>query len=531
MTTTTTDAADAADAAPRARSADAAPARSAAARARSGALPTVPDASTDPPSRMLRMLREAWDSVMGDLDAATARSEEILADAADGLDAATGRAVDELLTAEMRAELDALEATRGDCRDGLESLARRIGDHRALIEDRDRSRARRPPLILDPHPAARATVGDYLAAAVTGAPLGGAPAELNAELGLPAHGVGGGVVIPAAVVARTQPGRARVADAPELAGLDAAGRARAVDEIAATGRAVTVAGATVGGDVTATLAGRVWAPSIVDRIGVTTLPMPWGTAELDVLAAGSAPAWQAEAPAAGYDPAAATISTTKLPMVRLTAGYDLSLELATRLSAMADRAGIQDTLAADMMAATADAVHATVVAGSGTAPTPEGIWGAAPPASEPADPAKASTAADVTGLYEAAYDGIYAAAAGDVVLVTSPAAAGRLRTLGWDSGSGVSVADWAARNWGGVVASPHVAVDTAGGDKVANGFFALGPTLRELDSVLAMWDGMELIVDRDTDTRRGVVRLTMHTGANFAVLRPGAYTRAAKIRY
>jgi len=439
------------------------------------------------------------------------------------------------LTADEADRADELRSNIDACRARQKQIAADFGSRTGPPPPPSTRPHPAAPAPRDSHPVEEARLSRYVAVASAGrGVIEGAEAELNQELGLPSTGPQGGVVIPAVVVAASAAGRARLSRAPELADLSPAERARAIDEaLRSTGgadRAVTTTQSA--SPSTASLAGRVFAPSAVAELGVTPVMATFGQREIDVISAGSTPAWQSESPSDEYTPAAATLDTTTMSMTRLIAAYDLSQELQVRLGGgLADGMDIDSALSMDMMAATDDVVHGTVINGSGTAPVPEGIWAAAPPSTEPDDPAAKSTAAQIAALFSGAYDGVYAGQPSDVKLITSPGALGALSALVWDTGSGVSIVEWAARNFGGIVASSKIGVDKNGSDLVANGVFALGVMGREFDSALATWNAYELVRDYTTDVRKGLIRLTQTTGMAFAVLRTGAFTRNAKVRY
>ena len=504
-------------------------ARSAAQREGRSISGYVADAVAERSEPPRRSLTELLDERIAEMEA---EIEGLYAGVAERIEAETGGPADPL-TAEEASRVERLEDDLAACRDRRNSIVER----QAAAPAASMAAPARPSPAAAPvqrHPVEAASLSQYMLVASAGrGGLSGAEAELNAELGLPEIGPSGGVVIPAVVLAATSAGRARLAQAPEVAALEPAERARAISEAlrAPTAeRAVTTTQSTVGPS-TPSLSGRVFAPSVVDRLGVTTLMQSYGQAEVDVITSGSTPAFQGENPNAAYEPAAATLSTTKLTMVRLTAGYDLTVELQTRLGMLAGGDDIEGALMADMTAATGDILHDAVVDGSGVAPVPKGIWASAIPTTEPDDPTKKSDAAAVTALFSAAYDGVYAGQPADVMLVTSPAALGVLASTVWDSGSGMSLARWAAMDFGGVIASSKIGVDAVSPDKVANGFFVRGSMMRDFDSVLATWDGLEVVRDPYSDARSGVIKLTMHTGYSFAVLRADAYDRDAKLRY
>ena len=264
------------------------------------------------------------------------------------------------------------------------------------------------------------------------------------------------------------------------------------------------------GQVMPEAGGRVFAPNVLDALNVTVLEVPFGSPEVDVLAqTGPVAAAITEGTGTAITVAAGSFTGGRLNMVTLIAGWDATREVAVRLGGglAGGASSLEQVLTMDLEAQLTDLILSRVVAG---------IYSGAPPSTEPSVPGAASTAAAITALYAAAYDGVFAPSRDAVKLVTSPGVEAYMATLEFTATTGVTLAQWAETNFGGVMSSAKVAVASA--TNTASGFFVLAPPEgRRYDSVLAVENAVEIIADSITDARKGGLHFTAQQGAVFSL--------------
>ena len=183
----------------------------------------------------------------------------------------------------------------------------------------------------------RVTITDYLNPAAGGAGLYGAAAELNSALEVPLVGKSGGVPIPWAVLA----GPVQEVRQGENGG---------------ESRAFTDTGDYAGGISSRTILQRLFAPGIMDLLGVRMDSVPTGRTEWPLLTGGVAPD-QAVEGAAAADAVSATFSTETLKPKRLTGKYEFTHEQAAQVP------DIEQALRRDLADAVKSKMSALILAG------------------------------------------------------------------------------------------------------------------------------------------------------------------------
>ena len=345
----------------------------------------------------------------------------------------------------------------------------------------------------------RVHLADYLGPASAGSAVAGAPAELNAALGVPIAGPGGGVAIPFAALL------------PEHEG------------VRSPMAAFTGTAAHDGPLIDRPILQRLFGPGILDQLGVRIDAVPTGRAEWPIITSGAPVAAIAEGTAATAA-AAAVFGLATLTPKKLTGRFEYSWELAASVPE------IEAALRRDLAASITALMSTQIITGSGTAPNVSGLDSRI---TEPSDAPSVTSYAEYAAFHSKAVDGIHASTEREVRSVVSPAvyrhAAGVYQTatssVGSESGS-----EALARRSAGCMASPYVSESVAGGQKKKNYLHAAGPNgggIMRGDSVAAVWPTLEIIRDIFTQASQGVTLTFILLWDCYTALRPAAYARVA----
>ena len=231
--------------------------------------------------------------------------------------------------------------------------------------------------------AKRATVGNFLIAAITGRRIEGAEAEIRAALSM------GDSDIPMAVM-----------DVPH--------RERLAAERAET-RAVTPSGGTVGVNM-AMIAPYVFAPSIAQRLGIEIRNVGTGTysvPRISTVPSSAAP----KAKGAVADATAGALTVAQATPKRVPAQLSLALEDVASVGMSDFESALREALQARL----SDSLDAQIIAGSGAAPNLNGLINQL---ANPAAPAMAVETFDRWAAIAASVvDGLWASRLGEVATV------------------------------------------------------------------------------------------------------------------
>ena len=224
----------------------------------------------------------------------------------------------------------------------------------------------------------RVTISEFIGAALDGAALDGAGAELRAELGL------GPEQFPIDLLETRADAATSIADAPE-------DRQRSG------------------------IMERVFAGSSGDYIGVQRPTVPVGDSVYVTMTAGAAA--DVRSPGVTKDAEAASFTTKTISPVRVTARYVVDVESTAKL------AGLENTLRADLGRALADKLDAAALNGqaavSNVSPAIEGLINTLP---DPTDPTEVATWEEYLGLYADRIDGKYSVDGSNVRVLVDPMA-------------------------------------------------------------------------------------------------------------
>ena len=346
----------------------------------------------------------------------------------------------------------------------------------------------------------RVSLGDYLTPASAGAAVAGAPAELNAALGVPIAGAGGGVAVPyAALLGPEHEPMARGVRSPRAAFTDT--------------------GDHDGPLMDRPILQRLFGPGILDQLGVRIDAVPTGRAEWPIITSGTTVGAVAEGTAAGAAVAAAFTLATLVPK-KLTGRFEFTHEMAASVPEleMALRRDLADSITAQM--------SVQIITGNGTAPQVRGFDTAI---AAPSDAAAVADFDDYAGFHAAAVDGVHASMETEVQSVVPPDVYRHAATV-YQAGSGESGSEALGRRSAGCMASPYVAETGGGGQRKKNYLHASsmnGGGMMRGDSVAALWPTLEIIRDIYTKASQGVVLTWVSLWDAYAALRADAYKRIA----
>ena len=160
------------------------------------------------------------------------------------------------------------------------------------------------------------------------------------------------------------------------------------------------------------IAGRIFAASTGDFLGIDRPTVPVGDSTFIALAAGASADFRSDGVA--KDAEAATFTTKTVSPSRVTARYLYGVESTVRLS------GMEAALRADLTATLGDKLDRVALAGqaavSNTSPAVEGLVSQL---TAPGDPSDVATASDYLGVYPARVDGKYSADGSNVRLLVN----------------------------------------------------------------------------------------------------------------
>ena len=376
------------------------------------------------------------------------------------------------------AEADDLETRQAEAAAGANGDGA-LAEHRALLD--------------------KAHLTAYLGHAVSGTPLDGAEAELNAALEVRSAS---GSAIPWAML-----------DAPELR--DRGGRVEhRVD-------APSTTGALGGPEMQRPILQRLFGRDILAALGVRIDSVPAGLTEWPLLTGGVAPAEAAEG-AAAADAVAPSFDTQTLKAKRLTGRYVFTVEQASQVM------GIEAALRRDLGDSVYSRMSHQALLGDGNGAN---VTGLLTRLDAPDAPSETATYADYAGIHATAVDGIHAVKETEVSSVVGvnsyKHAAGVIQ-----AGSGESGAEALERRSGGCQASSYIPAQPAEGQPRAHvqdgNILHAGMDAMRGDSIAAVWPALELIRDPYTKAGDGEVVLTWITLWDaYMAFRAGAYRRVA----
>ena len=350
----------------------------------------------------------------------------------------------------------------------------------------------------------RVSLSDYLAPASAGAALTAAPAELNAALGVPIAGPGGGVALPyAALLGPEHEPMARGVRSPQAA--------------------FTTTTQHDGPLMDRPILQRLFGPGLLNQLGVRLDAVEQGRQEHPIITSGTTVGAVAEGTAAGAAVAAVFTIATLTPK-RLTGRFEYSWEMAASVPELeaALRRDLTDAITAQM--------STQIIIGSGSSPNVRGFDTAI---TEPADAAAVSTYADYASLHSLAVDGVHASRETEIKSVLAVDVyrhAARQYQAGTGSVAAESGSEALARRSGGTMASVFVAETVTGGQRKKNYLHAAGPNgggIMRGDSVASLWDSIEIIRDPYSQASVGVTLTFVLLWDFYAALRPSAYSRIA----
>ena len=331
----------------------------------------------------------------------------------------------------------------------------------------------------------RVTLGDYLTPASAGVGLAGAAAELNAALGVPVVGPGGGVAIPWRMLLTDN-------GTPEQRSED---------------RAFTTTTQYAGPIAQRPILQRLFGMDIMAALGVRIDSVPSGRTEWPLITGGVAPVQKAEGTAAD-DAVAVTFSKEMLKPKRLTGKYEYTHEMAAQV------ADLEQALRRDMADAVRAKTNDLIIKGdeATNAQEPDGF----------ATTLTAPSNAGATATY-ADYAGIHASMETEVRSVIGVDVYKHAATV-YESGS-----EALRRRSAKCMASPFVGLAANTGQHKLNIYHAAGPNGGAMrgDSVAAMWPVLEVIQDIYSKASQGVVLTWVALWDAQTAFRSSAYKRVA----
>ena len=309
-------------------------------------------------------------------------------------------------------------------------------------------------------------LADYMGPAAAGTGIEGRSRELNAALGVPLAGAGGGPAVPWALLEH---------------------------------RAFTQTSANDGPEMQRPILQRLFGPGIMDALGVRIDSVPVGRTEWPLITGGVAPA-QAKEAAAAAAAVTATFGYANLKPKRLTGRYEYTHEAAASVP------DLEGALRRDLADAVKSAMANSII--NGVAPTvsnPQHIEGFLAELGAATDLSTAAAAASDYGrLHSLGVDAIHASMETEVTSVigdeTYQHAAGV-----YIAGSGESGSELLRRRSGGCMASTYIPAKAS--MKQSAILHASGPNgggAMRGDSVAAIWPTLEVIRDIYSQASQGV---------------------------
>ena len=306
----------------------------------------------------------------------------------------------------------------------------------------------------------RVSLSDYLTPASAGAAVAGAPAELNAALGVPIAGAGGGVAVPYAALL-----------GPEHEGVRGGMRSPRA--------AFTDTGDHDGPEMNRPILQRLFGAGLLDQLGVRLDSVPLGRSSWPLITSGTTVGAVAEGTAAGTA-VAAVFTLAELVPKRLTGRFEYTHEMAASVPEleMALRRDLTDSIRAQM--------SVQIIEGNGTAPNVRGFNTAI---TEPGNALAVADYEDYASFHALAVSGVEASMETEVMSVVPPDVYQHAATV-YQSGSGESGSEALSRRSAGCMASPYVAETGGGGQRKRNYLHAAGPNgggIIRGDSVASLW--------------------------------------------
>lgn len=240
---------------------------------------------------------------------------------------------------------------------------------------------------------------------------------------------------------------------------------------------------------------RIFAPGIMQALGVSLESVPAGQAEFVLLTDGTDADTKDESVAIEAD--AAVFSTQILKPKRLTSRYKWSLEEGAHV------AGIESVFRRDMSDSIANKMSDQVLNGTGAAGQVTGLLSRL---AEPNAVNDTATFANYAAIPGSGVDGKHANTVADVTAVTTVEAYQHSGTVFQDD-SGTSARAMLMQQLGMLTATALMAVRTKA-TKTNQSDFILHAGSRVGDSIAAVWPGIEVILDRVTGASKGEVALT-----------------------
>ena len=406
--------------------------------------------------------------------------------------------LDGTVPAERKAEAEGLRAQIADLQGRWDTEQRAEGDAEARALGMTGNGDGEPAEVRSLR--ARVTLADYLQPAAGGAAVTGAAAEMNAALGVPMAGPGGGVAVPwAALLGPEHEPMARGVRSPRAAFTDT--------------------GDHDGPLVDRPILQRLFGAGILGQMGVRIDAVPTGRSEWPIITSGTTVGAVAEGTAAGAAVAAAFTIATLKPK-KLTGRFEYTHEMSASVPEleMALRRDLADAITAQMSTET--------ITGDGTGANVRGFDTAI---AAPADAGAVAVYADYAGLHAAAVDGVHAAMETEVRGVVPPDVYRHAATV-YQSGSGESGSEALRRRSMSCMASPYVAETGGAGQRKKNYLHAAGMNgggIMRGDSVAAVWPTLEVIRDIYTQASQGVTLTWVSLWDAYAALRADAYKRIA----
>ena len=385
----------------------------------------------------------------------------------------------EELTDEQRGQLDTLSAAHQDTERQLRAAIAAEGD-----DVRDADPEVDPEVRERMELRSKASVGAFLAAALSGRLPGGPEAEYGAALGVPAGHI--------------------PLDAFE------------VDRPAAEERAVTPAPTTGTGVTVAPVQPFIFAPSIAPMLGVEMPSVGTGAYSEMTISTGLTVNPEPKGDAA--DGTAAALTPVTANPRRISARLSLAVEDIAQVG----QANFESALRAHVSMALSNSLDNQIVNGNGTAPNINGLI------AQLTDPTNPTAVADFDAFVAAfagQIDGLWASMMSDVAIITNTdaykLAAQTFRGTAANGGPAITFADYAKAATGGFRTNKRMPA-TAG--TIARGIVYRMGRMGLRTACLPTW-GSVSIDDIYSDSASGQRHFTMHTlvGDKLLLVQPDAY--------
>ena len=382
----------------------------------------------------------------------------------------------EELTDELRTESRTLQTELADVETRWRALA---AAEPAPVESREDAEGREIRAL-----SRRASVTEYFSVAHGGGVLAGAPAELNAALGVGERGRHGGILVPFEAL------ESRAAGPTTTGDHDGPVTQRPIQE-------------------------RLFATPVSMAAGVRFDQVPVGRAEAVVMTAGLEPAMSAEGASVAGVKAEYAVTTLAPKALRGTVSWTHEFDASVP--------GAEDAIRRDATAVLASKMEGQIVSGTGAGNQLTGIVKTKGGIGTDANASAQTGFGDVAALAALGVDGIHASRQSDVSVIIPPGAykymAKQFQTTG--ERSALQALEQVS---GGVHATGHLA-DSTTTKKTHTGFLHSGMGTDRGDAVAVLWPVTEFLFDPLTKAGDAEILLTAIQLWNFAVLRADAYQR------